>query len=117
MTKRSSFFLLGILLVSLCGCADQVTTTTTTITTTTVTGTTAGTTTTTSGSATTTTIGSSLVAPSDLTYLGAFRLPDSTVLPGAGFEWGGTGLAYYSSGDPGGPSDGFTGSLYGLGHE
>jgi hypothetical protein len=57
------------------------------------------------------------LGPSDLTYLGAFRLPASAAYPDAGWAWGGTGMAYYASGDPGGPSDGYLGSLYGIGHD
>ncbi|HET6444321.1 MAG TPA: hypothetical protein VFI27_07035 [candidate division Zixibacteria bacterium] len=50
----------------------------------------------------------------DLAYLGAFRLPDGP--PEIGWSWSGEALAYYPSGDPEGPADGFPGSLFGTGH-
>lgn len=56
-----------------------------------------------------------LIQPADLEYRGAFRLPDGDYL--ASWEWAGTGLAYYAEGDPGGPEDGYPGSLFGTGHE
>jgi hypothetical protein len=77
----------------------------------------ATTTTTVSGGVTTTTIPSTAILPADLTYLGAFRLPASAAYPDTGWGWGGTGAAYYSSGDPGGAGDGYPGSLYGIGHD
>lgn len=61
---------------------------------------------------------SKLVQPSDLVYVGAFRLPDTP--GGMGWEWAGTemgALAYYPYGDSAGPSDGHPGSLYGTGHD
>jgi len=56
-----------------------------------------------------------LLMPSDLLYLGAFRLPDES----GGSSWGysGQGLAYYPPGDPDGPDDSFPGSLFGFGHD
>jgi hypothetical protein len=53
--------------------------------------------------------------PSDLEYLGAFRLPagQSDVKTWA---WGGFALAYYPGGDPNGAADGYPGSLFGTGH-
>ena len=56
------------------------------------------------------------IQPSYLTYLGAFRLPGGTVEPNT-WAWGGSAMTYYPSGDPGGPSDGYTGSIYGAGHD
>ncbi len=53
--------------------------------------------------------------PSDLEYLGAFRLPGSGGEDGWG--WGGNALAYRPGGDPGGPADGYPGSLFGTGHD
>lgn len=55
--------------------------------------------------------------PSDLSYLGAFRLPDRAdgAPEAATWEYGGEGLAYRQSGDPTGGSDGFPGSLVGTG--
>jgi len=57
----------------------------------------------------------SLVQPSDLTYLGAFRLPGDAP-DEIGWKWSGEALAYYPDGDPDGPDDGFPGSLFGAGH-
>jgi len=74
------------------------------------------TTTTTTSSTTTTAISGSLIAPADLAYVGAFRLPAYPADPDNGWEWGGTSLAYYSGGDPSGASDGYPGSLFGTGH-
>lgn len=56
-----------------------------------------------------------LVQPSDLQYLGAFRLPDDS----GGSSWGYSGYAmtFYPGGDPSGPDDGFPGSLYAVGHD
>lgn len=54
------------------------------------------------------------IQPADLVYLGAFRLPDGP--PEIGWEWSGEALTYYPDGDPGGPADGFPGSLFGTGH-
>lgn len=53
--------------------------------------------------------------PSDLHYLGAFRLPDTE--DGLGWTWSGHALAYYSKGDPSGPEDGYPGSLFGTGND
>jgi len=50
-----------------------------------------------------------------LVYLGAFRLPDGR--SEIGWDWGGSALTYYPDGDPGGPTDGFPGSLYGTGND
>lgn len=61
-----------------------------------------------------------LILPTDLSYRGAFRLPDS---PGTaddvGWEWSSWGSAatFYPDGDAGGPSDGYPGSLFGVGHD
>lgn len=55
-----------------------------------------------------------LIQPSDLTYVGAFRLPDGP--EEIGWAWSGEALAYYPGGDPDGPDDGFPGSLFGTGH-
>jgi hypothetical protein len=57
------------------------------------------------------------IQPGDLTYMGAFRLPDGV----AGSEvktwaWGGFAMTYYPDGDPGGPDDGYPGSIFGTGH-
>ncbi|MCJ7738273.1 MAG: hypothetical protein MUQ10_13340, partial [Anaerolineae bacterium] len=55
-----------------------------------------------------------LIAPGDLAYLGAFRLPADP--EGMGWEWGGGALTYNLAGDPGGESDGHPGSLFATGH-
>jgi len=55
--------------------------------------------------------------PSDLVYMGAFRLPEGT--PGSEVKtwaWGGFAMTYYPNGDPGGANDGYPGSIYGAGH-
>jgi hypothetical protein len=57
------------------------------------------------------------IQPSDLEYLGAFRLPDG--VPGSEVKtwaWGGYAMTYYPGGDPGGPDDGYPGSIFGTGH-
>ncbi len=59
-------------------------------------------------------IPAALIQPDDLAYVGAFRLPDGP--EEIGWAWSGEALAYYPDGDPGGPADGFPGSLFGTGH-
>jgi hypothetical protein len=58
-----------------------------------------------------------LLQPTDLQYLGAFRLPDwvDGDPDEESWEYGGQALAYYPNGDPGGGGDGFHGSLFGTG--
>lgn len=56
-----------------------------------------------------------LIQPSDLEYLGAFRLPEGS--GGSDWAYSGDGLAYFPAGDPDGPDDGFPGSLFGIGHD
>jgi hypothetical protein len=58
---------------------------------------------------------SALVAPADLVYLGAFRLPDDP--NSEGWEYGGGALAFRPGGDPTGADDGYPGSLFGAGFE
>ncbi len=59
-----------------------------------------------------------VILPGDLVYLGAFRLPDLPGMPeNVGWEWGGSAMAYYSDGDPGGSADGYPGSIFGAGHD
>ena len=53
--------------------------------------------------------------PGRLVYSGAFRMPDSEPYE-HGWYWGGSSAAYYGQGDPGGPNDGFPGSIFGTGH-
>ncbi len=64
----------------------------------------------------TATISSGLVQPSDLVYLGAFRLPDDAERPRT-FAYGGNAMTFRPNGDPTGPSDGFPGSLFITGHD
>jgi len=56
-----------------------------------------------------------LLQPSDLSYVGAFRLPDAS--GGSDWDYSGDALAYFPDGDPGGPDDGYPGSLFGVGHD
>ncbi len=56
-----------------------------------------------------------LIQPGDLVYVGAFRLPDGP--EEIGWAWSGAAMAYYPGGDPNGPDDGFSGSLFGTGHD
>ncbi len=53
--------------------------------------------------------------PEDLEYRGAFRLPGAG--GESGWGWSGNALAYRPDGDPGGPADGYPGSLFGTGHD
>lgn len=55
------------------------------------------------------------LTPADLTYEGAFRLPDAS--GGSSWEWSGDAMACYPTGDPDGPKDGYPGSLFGIGHD
>ncbi|MFO7945908.1 MAG: hypothetical protein R6V19_03750 [Armatimonadota bacterium] len=56
-----------------------------------------------------------LLRPSDLTYLGAFRLPEPS--GSSSWEYSGAAMTCYPGGDPEGPDDGFPGSIYGAGHD
>jgi hypothetical protein len=56
-----------------------------------------------------------LIQPTDLTYLGAFRLPDGPEEIGWGYS--GAAMTYYPHGDPDGPADGYPGSIFGTGHD
>jgi hypothetical protein len=58
-------------------------------------------------------LGQGVIPPSALTYQGAFRLPGPD---GEGWGWGGSAMTYYPNGDPGGPADGYPGSIFGAGH-
>jgi len=53
--------------------------------------------------------------PSDIVYLGAFRLPGPSGKSNWG--WSGGGATYYPGGDPRGPRDGFPGSIFAFGHD
>ena len=57
-----------------------------------------------------------LIQPSDLAYLGAFRLPGDAP-DEIGWKWSSEALAYYPGGDTSGPDDGFPGALFGSGHD
>ena len=50
-----------------------------------------------------------------LIYRGAFRLPEDS--GGMGWEYSGHGMTYFPTGDPYGEEDGFTGSLFIVGHD
>lgn len=56
-----------------------------------------------------------LIQPENLQYKGAFRLPD--VSEGSDWAYSGYGMTFYPDGDPAGPSDGYPGSLYAVGHD
>jgi hypothetical protein len=58
-----------------------------------------------------------LIQPAELVYQGAFRLPEASGTEGAGWEWGGTALAYYPDGDSAGANDKYPGSLFATAHE
>jgi hypothetical protein len=55
------------------------------------------------------------IAPSDLVYQGAFRLPEGS--NGSDWEYSGYGMTYYADGDPSGPADGYPGSIFAIGHD
>ena len=59
---------------------------------------------------------SSLIQPSDISYLGAFKLPSVNDGSYGVFEYSNAPIAFYPSGDPGGSSDGYSGSLFVGGH-
>ena len=56
-----------------------------------------------------------LVLPEDLTYMGAFRLPEGS--NNSNWEYSGYAMTYYPDGDPQGPGDGYPGSLFAIGHD
>ncbi|MBS3734924.1 MAG: hypothetical protein KGY99_08350 [Phycisphaerae bacterium] len=55
------------------------------------------------------------LSPSDVRYIGAFRLPDGP--DEYAWGWSGQALAYRADGDPDGSDDGHPGSLFGTGHD
>ncbi len=57
-----------------------------------------------------------LVQPTDLEYLGAFRLPGGEERPQT-FAYGGNAMTFNPDGDPSGAADGFPGSLFIMGHD
>ncbi len=58
----------------------------------------------------------SRIAPADIVYLGAFRLPAGGPRP-LTFEYGGNAMTFRPDGDPEGGTDGFPGSLFVTGHD
>ncbi len=56
-----------------------------------------------------------LIQPENLEYKGAFRLPD--VAQGSDWRYSGYGMTFYPGGDASGPSDGYSGSLFAVGHD
>ncbi len=58
---------------------------------------------------------SDLITTEDLTYIGAFRLPDAS--GDSSWEYSGHALTYFPDGDSDGSDDGFPGSLFGVGHD
>ena len=56
------------------------------------------------------------IAPADIAYLGAFRLPVGGERP-LTFEYGGNAMTFRPGGDPAGGADGFAGSLFVTGHD
>ncbi len=58
----------------------------------------------------------SQLQPTDLAYLGGFRLPAGEDRPET-FAYGGNAMTFDPSGDPGGSGDGFPGSLFITGHD
>ena len=58
-----------------------------------------------------------LLQPTDLQYMGAFRLPDGDGTEAGGWEWGGSALTYFPSGDKNSAKDGYPGSLFMTGND
>jgi hypothetical protein len=56
-----------------------------------------------------------LIYPKDLVYKGAFRLPGGS--NGSNWEYSGYAMAYYPEGDPNGAADGYSGSIFAIGHD
>jgi hypothetical protein len=57
-----------------------------------------------------------LLQQEDFEYRGAFRLPDVEPFEES-WNWGGSAMTYYPGGDPAGPKDGYSGSIFGVGHD
>lgn len=55
------------------------------------------------------------IQPEDLEYRGAFRLPHEP--GGSNWEYSGFAMTHFPMGDPGGPVDGYPGSLFAMGHD
>jgi hypothetical protein len=56
-----------------------------------------------------------LIVPGDLSYRGAFKLPEGS--NGSNWEYSGYAATYYPDGDPEGPDDGYPGSILAVGHD
>lgn len=57
------------------------------------------------------------IQPEDLVYLGAFRLPaDAGGKETETWDYGGHAMTFFPKGDPFGPDDGFSGSIFAGGH-
>ncbi len=61
-------------------------------------------------------VATELIEPTDLAYLGAFRLPEGGERPRT-FAYGANAMTINPNGDPSGPDDGFPGSLFITGHD
>ena len=59
---------------------------------------------------------SNLLQPGDFSYLGAFRLPGGEDRPET-FAYGGNAMTFRPGGDSSGSEDGFSGSLFVMGHD
>ena len=57
-----------------------------------------------------------LLQPADMHYLGGFRLPGGDDRPKT-FAYGGSAMTFNPNGDPAGSADGFSGSLFIMGHD
>jgi len=57
-----------------------------------------------------------VIAPDDLQYLGAFRLPGGDDRPQT-FAYGGNAMTFNPDGDATGPADGYPGALFVMGHD
>lgn len=55
--------------------------------------------------------------PADLSYLGAFQVPQTDSYAGVGSQTGPCDLSYRADGDPGGSADGYPGSLFLSNHD
>ncbi len=56
-----------------------------------------------------------LLQPDDLTYVGAFRLPEVTSDPPEAWDWGVEAMAFSPTGDSSGSGDGYPGSIFASG--
>ena len=56
-----------------------------------------------------------LIQPSDLVYMGAFRLPEAS--GGSNWEYSGYAMTYYPDGNSNRADDGYPGSIFAVGHD